>query len=62
MAAHRKTINPSLELMPENFDARMTLGDILLNNGDYYDGLEEIRAACGVIVFNLTTGFAAKPN
>ena len=38
----------------------MTLGDIP-DNGDYCDGLEEIRAACGVIVFNLTT-VLAKPN
>ena len=48
--------------MPENVDARRTLGGILLATGKHSDGLEELRTACGVIVFNLTTGFSVKQN
>ena len=48
--------------MPENVDARRTLGGILLETGEHSDGLKELRTACGVIVFNSTTGFSVKQN
>ena len=50
----------SLELKPDNPDAQTNLGGILLRRGKHNEGLKELLAGEGVIVFDLKTGVSVK--